>query len=438
MINYYQILGISNNSSFEEIKKAYRKLAIKYHPDKTSNNKQLEDKFKEVNKAYQTLSNYTLKIQYDKDLTNNSSFKPGEWSSKEITTSSIFEEAVLIWLLTSKGNKNAIQRKYLFNKLSSLLSEDNKQVLLISSESEKVNLIVDYILKSSRILSIESAEEIYLKLLTLNKYDNIILKKINLFKHNRNKYRHTEFFDFIYKFKLSEKALIFLFSKILVGLILLGIYGLFALIIYLIPQNSTRATRPYSGNILKDSSTVIKSIVSLDSLNIIKEKVKYENWDKVEHHTGDVPSCFYFKNKSNRNLDNYLTIEEVGEDDSVIKLINKKNKKCIRYLYIRSGEKVTIKNIPEGIYYLKMAFGKDWRQKFENGNCSGRFTVNPSYKKGDLLNYFITNKRIKIINDKRYQAYSIPSYSINLETKFLGDTTRYKSDIISGDDFNNY
>lgn len=63
--NYYEILGVSKNASAEEIKQAYRKLALKYHPDKTKNDPEGEKKFKEINEAYQVLGNEAKKQQYD-------------------------------------------------------------------------------------------------------------------------------------------------------------------------------------------------------------------------------------------------------------------------------------------------------------------------------------------------------------------------------------
>jgi len=63
--NYYEILGVDKNASQEDIKKSYRKLSMKYHPDKTQGDKNLEDKFKEVNEAYSVLSNLEKRREYD-------------------------------------------------------------------------------------------------------------------------------------------------------------------------------------------------------------------------------------------------------------------------------------------------------------------------------------------------------------------------------------
>ena len=63
--DYYEVLGINKSATEAEIKKAYRRMAIKYHPDKNPDNKEAEDKFKEAAEAYETLSNKEKREGYD-------------------------------------------------------------------------------------------------------------------------------------------------------------------------------------------------------------------------------------------------------------------------------------------------------------------------------------------------------------------------------------
>jgi len=63
--DYYEVLGVQRNSSKDDIKKAYRQLALKYHPDKNPGNKQAEEKFKEATEAYDVLSDDQKKTAYD-------------------------------------------------------------------------------------------------------------------------------------------------------------------------------------------------------------------------------------------------------------------------------------------------------------------------------------------------------------------------------------
>lgn len=63
--DYYEVLGVSKTATPDEIKKAYRKLAIKYHPDRNPDNKEAEEKFKEAAEAYEVLSNEEKRQKYD-------------------------------------------------------------------------------------------------------------------------------------------------------------------------------------------------------------------------------------------------------------------------------------------------------------------------------------------------------------------------------------
>src|SRR4030065_1786188 len=74
--DYYQPLGVARNASEGEIKKAYRKLAMKYHPDRNRGNKQAEEKFKEINEAYEVLSDPQKRARYDQ------LGSAGDWSQR--------------------------------------------------------------------------------------------------------------------------------------------------------------------------------------------------------------------------------------------------------------------------------------------------------------------------------------------------------------------
>ncbi|MFC1887997.1 molecular chaperone DnaJ, partial [Candidatus Cloacimonadota bacterium] len=63
--DYYEVLGVDKNASAADIKKAYRKLAMKFHPDKNKDNKEAEEKFKEASEAYEVLSDTDKKSKYD-------------------------------------------------------------------------------------------------------------------------------------------------------------------------------------------------------------------------------------------------------------------------------------------------------------------------------------------------------------------------------------
>jgi curved DNA-binding protein len=82
--DYYKILGVDRKASEDDIRKAYRKLAKQYHPDYNPNNKQAEDRFKEINEAYEVLSDAKKRSYYDRVGSDYSSWQrrgnPGDFN----------------------------------------------------------------------------------------------------------------------------------------------------------------------------------------------------------------------------------------------------------------------------------------------------------------------------------------------------------------------
>jgi molecular chaperone DnaJ len=92
--DYYEVLGVDRNATDAEIKKAYRKLAMKYHPDKNKGNKEAEEKFKEASEAYEVLSDKEKRQKYDQygHAGLEGAFSSGGFSWSDFSHASDFED----------------------------------------------------------------------------------------------------------------------------------------------------------------------------------------------------------------------------------------------------------------------------------------------------------------------------------------------------------
>lgn len=164
-----------------------------------------------------------------------------------------------------------------------------------------------------------------------------------------------------------------------------------------------------------------------DKYKIEKEKLISEGWKEEEIENGQLSSCYNFKPTKGK-IKNRLGVIVGGGTDVSIKIMNMETEKCIRYVFINSGTTYSIENIPEGKYYLKIAYGKDWLSKVENGQCVGKFIKNPLYEKGeDILDFNI---------QRDSNGRSIPSYQLSLDVVSSGISNSFNSQNISESDFN--
>ena len=80
MSDYYKILGITQDSNQIQIRKAFRKLALQYHPDKNKNSEESKQKFMEIVKAYEILSDEKARERYDSNTVNNKNIQKFNWT----------------------------------------------------------------------------------------------------------------------------------------------------------------------------------------------------------------------------------------------------------------------------------------------------------------------------------------------------------------------
>jgi hypothetical protein len=174
---------------------------------------------------------------------------------------------------------------------------------------------------------------------------------------------------------------------------------------------------------------------------IIDENVKYKNWSSVDARTGDDYNCENIRPEFDESAMNRLVIKSGYNADVVVKLMNMDDI-CVRISYIRAGDSYTMKNIPLGTYYLKTAYGKDYRQSIENDQCKVRFLRNPIYQKGDqLLSFRKVNLGKSYEGTKVYDNYNYTSYELELDVdlkrSILSDKDKFNTKKITEKDFNN-
>lgn len=117
MKNHYDILGLSEGASLDEIKKAYRKLSIKFHPDKNENDLYFSDMFKRVTEAYETLSDSSKRKAYDRKL--KSEFEDDnieddyeDESTHSLETDPLFLNAAAFFVFKEKASASMLQKQF--------------------------------------------------------------------------------------------------------------------------------------------------------------------------------------------------------------------------------------------------------------------------------------------------------------------------------------
>ena len=335
--------------------------------------------------------------------------------SKPTTPNTFLELFIELHRKLRFTEKEYILQENVYNRVKDLLDKPVIDFLIEYGENQTNNKIIAEVLKICDFLEFKYIEKICLLLSKLAGTDSKQIERI--FNFNKQKKRLHIIYDYFIpslKWAIPAIFLLWLWSSA-------------------DKENKSQSTAPQTGNLYANSDT-IKTIAN-DSIAIIN---KYIDWDAKEYNTGASPGCFNYTPKYDYQIDNSLEITNNTNRDAVLKLMKRKNNKCIRYVYIREGEKYTIGNIPLGDYYTKIAYGNDWRQKIENSICIGKFILHPRYKNdlktGEFISFTKKYKGEREEGDKIYSIYSFNSMTLEL---YNINTDNLSNDASSEDEFNN-
>lgn len=233
-------------------------------------------------------------------------------------------------------------------------------------------------------------------------------------------------YRFFGKYKLHTWQKVWQWS--LIGGVLLWI------IIGLVQSNSSSSSYSYNDNSYTPTSPQYVAPSTTNSLTDTTTTFSQPIepvYNIVQMKNGNVSNCSGFKPTYDYSIDNKLIIT-AELTDAAVKIFNYETDKCIRFVFINNGTTYTVKNIPEGKYYLKIAYGSDWSVKDGDPICKGHFASHALYKKDDELYDF----------NKVYYAdgkVSIPYYTLKLYTTYSYDNIDKNSsqNQISENDFFN-
>ncbi len=445
MKDYYRLLDIKNDASQQTIKNAYRKLALKYHPDRNPNNKVFEDYFKLINEAYETLSNVNLKEDYDyKYYVFSQEQKTQE---KQVLPQTFLDIIQKINKEVSKVTEDRVNKLNLFNNIIELFSNNNINYILQFNNKTVNKELLEEIIKCSLIFGKDKHPD------TLVEYKDTITEIIYKLANN-----DLFLLDKIMKYKRSlikKKIIKSLTPFVIVAVILISIPA----VLLNTPKNNnytslengdihpqarSKDTRHKHLSQHNDNKKLSKyseytedykekfddsKLNNFPKSTLEKQKadMKSEGWSEVKLENGQLPLINNY-NPLVSKINNYLEVS-VGEGtDVALKLMNAKTDECVRFVYVNSGTSYKIKNIPEGKYYVKIAYGKNWYSKIEKEQYHGKFLVNPLYKKGnDILNFNIHHT---------LNGYEIPSFQLDLDITYSSSYNSYDSNNISELEFN--
>jgi len=182
--DYYKILNVSPTAGAHEIRKAFRVLALKYHPDKTQGDKYKEGLFREVQEAYEILSDHKKREEYNYQRWYTRSLGKS-YSEQAITPQEILRETKKLSNYILSVNSLHIDYDILSSRIRSLLASENIEVLLQFDELSVNRQIIGLLLKTAEPLPFRYVEPISILMAKVAGTDNELLQQIKSYSRQR-------------------------------------------------------------------------------------------------------------------------------------------------------------------------------------------------------------------------------------------------------------
>jgi curved DNA-binding protein CbpA len=180
--DYYKILDVSSTASPADIKKSYRKLAMKYHPDKNFDDKLSETKFKEIQEAYHILSDSKRRQQYNFKKYDEKHGLNKKQSSDASTPQGILQKCIQLKKKVIAMDPHRLDRDSLFSRIQLILSVHNQNILRTANDQYTNRLIVQELLTASEHLQFKHVNQVTTQLFSISATDKILQQKVYDFR----------------------------------------------------------------------------------------------------------------------------------------------------------------------------------------------------------------------------------------------------------------
>lgn len=418
MNDYYEILGIPSTATTAEINQVFKQLAFDYYQAGNARNREAEEHFKKILEAFVLLTNPEERASYDrkyyeiKKLNNKQEIESEFLEIRKVTN--VKHDDILASLKAIRKSLIGLERSYidelaLYNAINDVLSEANIEFLNAAKDTSSNRLIIKEVKVFFKALAYPQIEQLIPKLQKIAMADIEAINDISSYQRRKK---------FYYNWTKYKVYIAFSFAG--------AVFGLFILMVMFNQEpNSKRQVVSSRTNELGKKSQI--STETRESIDQLRMRLTNEGWFETVMKNGELPEC-YSSEVLKSSIDNYIEVRVGRGTDVVIKVVNVTTQKSIRKVFVNGGSTFRIRNIPEGLYYLKIAYGKDWFSKAEDGKCLGKFVRNSLFEKGeDLLDF-----RLEPTNN----GYSIPSYKLSLDVISTNTMNSFNSQNISEGEFN--